>query len=943
MASCDVSQPLEIDQPVPMALKLHKYKPNCHTMLVFTVLLSVAIMAILLNLDLEPPRFPVTISHPLGGASRDWLSSTSFLSREPNPVQSAGRGRTRTILMNNQLAKHPEGTVVDGTVAEKATRNEASALVVNGRPDSSGGTAAPQNSSIVLVGNRTAESSPHVQPIRNETMASDAQKERVGSSHDTEKKDGYNSTIVVAGNRTTDSSRDVQLRGDDSQLTQKETVVPVQKEVALEASHDLPKHVSTVIVLVVNKTVLVVNGTVQSSRDSRAAANATKLPATVTEQGLVDDRTRESSPNAQPNGNGTIAPDVKKQSVQSSQDDVEKKGGENATTVVAGNKTIDSLPQDVQSRGNDAQPTPKETAARMQKEETGESYSDLQKRNQSAAVVAVVANKPADSSQDAQPPANITKLPPTTSTLNSSTGGAFAAIQQQISKLVAEGKLGRTINEKLLNSTGGSGEGAAGNPLEGNGARLIEPVKTEEAHQDSNTAPPPPVIPTQTLVVSPVQAEAPHQDSNTALPPPVIPTQTLVVSPVQAVQPAPVINQPPFEFGHGIPPHVGTLEDYMISIDMGGDCVKGFECKFTLTTKLYYTAVAFNREIMVLLDGPELLVPDIENTVTYRTWCASFWPWAAGAYNVQIRSDCAGILMATSFSLVVHEPNVSVAEQNERRPASPCEKGTRGRWFRTPSGVYVWKTWEECDPDRAQPSNWVALLNSRGIREINFVGDSHLRVLSQHLRTLVEGGFSLNHVGYHGDIFHTIVGENGTSLTLNFYWVDGIYLNNEFGCINRGMFSGRQGEFPSNISQTADILISNSAAWTWAYCVQAKEAYDKHFPEYVAWIKSSLGPKTKWVVRSEAPFNGHDLGCSRRTNNGMRYANNMARETAKKEGAEFFNAWNIEGARFLENCGAYDPHYSCPYTFLGVAKMWGPVGEAVVTDFMHLLIYGLKH
>ncbi|CAI5984460.1 unnamed protein product [Closterium sp. NIES-64] len=84
------------------------------------------------------------------------------------------------------------------------------------------------------------------------------------------------------------------------------------------------------------------------------------------------------------------------------------------------------------------------------------------------------------------------------------------------------------------------------------------------------------------------------------------------------------------------------------------------------------------------------------------------------------------------------------------------------------------------------PSQWVEALAARGIREISFVGDSHQRFLMLFLNYLVMHDVDDALWKFHGDIVINIPPPKGRAdlkpLKLNFYWVDGMYHNDEYGC-----------------------------------------------------------------------------------------------------------------------------------------------------------------
>ncbi|CAI5476276.1 unnamed protein product, partial [Closterium sp. Yama58-4] len=115
------------------------------------------------------------------------------------------------------------------------------------------------------------------------------------------------------------------------------------------------------------------------------------------------------------------------------------------------------------------------------------------------------------------------------------------------------------------------------------------------------------------------------------------------------------------------------------------------------------------------------------------------------------------------------------------RQPSPCAHSIPGRWMKGRSGKYIWAFFP-CAPSESPPSRWIEQLASRGIREINIVGDSHQRVLALHLHWLLSGEADKRIRKGHLDFSKESRNERNESMRINFYWVDGIYRNDEFGC-----------------------------------------------------------------------------------------------------------------------------------------------------------------
>ncbi|CAI5957933.1 unnamed protein product [Closterium sp. NIES-65] len=266
--------------------------------------------------------------------------------------------------------------------------------------------------------------------------------------------------------------------------------------------------------------------------------------------------------------------------------------------------------------------------------------------------------------------------------------------------------------------------------------------------------------------------------------------------------------------------------------------------------------MAFKHELAVQLVGPSLVRADVtaeRGDVSW--WRVAYRVWDAGLYEAVVRSGCGSLNYSASFAhahehdmaqwtlavrpsrklktstlpaaRVQQEPSFSLSEAAKGDAVadgmlgSACDHGaSHGRWLRDGStGNYRWEFFP-CAPPLPPPSHWVSALASRGIREINFVGDSHQRLLMLHLAFLLTHSVNDSHVGYHGDISISVPGPapaydtaprgddvalgvrgglrggNGVNqqqeqekkqrqfegLKLNFYWVDGIYRNGQFGC-----------------------------------------------------------------------------------------------------------------------------------------------------------------
>lgn len=90
--------------------------------------------------------------------------------------------------------------------------------------------------------------------------------------------------------------------------------------------------------------------------------------------------------------------------------------------------------------------------------------------------------------------------------------------------------------------------------------------------------------------------------------------------------------------------------------------------------------------------------------------------------------------------------------------------------------------------------------------------------------------------------------------------VDGIYQNHEFGCHNRGMYSGRNDSFP-DVEPGPGIYIFDAGTWTTASCAQPQLAYAKHLPGYLDWAAKFDQEGSKLVWRTTPSWRG---ACNRK-------------------------------------------------------------------------------
>ncbi|CAI6009098.1 unnamed protein product, partial [Closterium sp. NIES-65] len=117
-------------------------------------------------------------------------------------------------------------------------------------------------------------------------------------------------------------------------------------------------------------------------------------------------------------------------------------------------------------------------------------------------------------------------------------------------------------------------------------------------------------------------------------------------------------------------------------------------------------------------------------------------------------------------------------------PDSPCVHSINGRWLlNEQTQNYTWQLYP-CAHPLPPTSQWVSALQSRGISEINFVGDSHVRFLFHHLYFLLTGKANASTFQYHWDIQLVVPPPSPElqPLKLNFYWIGGMFVNGSFGC-----------------------------------------------------------------------------------------------------------------------------------------------------------------
>ncbi|CAI5463982.1 unnamed protein product [Closterium sp. Yama58-4] len=275
--------------------------------------------------------------------------------------------------------------------------------------------------------------------------------------------------------------------------------------------------------------------------------------------------------------------------------------------------------------------------------------------------------------------------------------------------------------------------------------------------------------------------------------------------------------------------------------------------------------------LVVRLMGPALAVADVtteEGDVT--RWRVTYRVWDAGNYSVLAQSECDTLDFAPDYmervkSTKSHvmaqwvltvlpstkpatepvsepatkpttEPSTEPATESIAKPVtepatsddsqpsstlprdamdgpdSPCDHSIHGRWLFSPQQkAYTWQLYP-CAHPLPPTSQWLSALQSRGISEINFVGDSHVRFLFHHFYFLLTGKANASTYQYHWDI-HLVVPPPSPELQplkLNFYWNGGMFVNGSFGCRNENITSFEMLKFP-NISTTAQVTLVDGA------------------------------------------------------------------------------------------------------------------------------------
>ncbi|CAI7875533.1 unnamed protein product [Closterium sp. NIES-54] len=186
-------------------------------------------------------------------------------------------------------------------------------------------------------------------------------------------------------------------------------------------------------------------------------------------------------------------------------------------------------------------------------------------------------------------------------------------------------------------------------------------------------------------------------------------------------------------------------------------------------------------------------------------------------------------------------------------PDTPCN-GTSvpGRWVVKADGSLRWAFYR-CAAPEIPPSEWIGALHERGIREISIVGDSHQRFLAAHLHFLLTAQADKDVKRWQDNLVFDARDSSNRTLRINFYWIDGIYKNGEFGCTHRGVTTNRSEEFPE-ISTTADVTLFEGGYWAASFCRQPLKALRVHLEEFARWALAAAPAKGRVIFRTIPSF-----------------------------------------------------------------------------------------
>ncbi|CAI6004054.1 unnamed protein product [Closterium sp. NIES-65] len=232
--------------------------------------------------------------------------------------------------------------------------------------------------------------------------------------------------------------------------------------------------------------------------------------------------------------------------------------------------------------------------------------------------------------------------------------------------------------------------------------------------------------------------------------------------------------------------------------------------------------------------GPALAIADVtteDGDVT--RWRVTYRVWDAGDYSPILHVLTPDKPICPSFVLLPFLLTIPKSTNSQ------CDHAIHGRWlFNAQKRAYKWQFYP-CAHPLPPTSQWLSALQSRGISEINFVGDSHVRFLCHHLFFLLTGKANASAVKLHE--YHQLVvpppSPELQPLTLNFYWIGGIYIDGPFGCSYKNVTSFEQLTFP-NISTTASVTLVDGGFWMTVFCAEPENALGYYLPNYLQWVYS---------------------------------------------------------------------------------------------------------
>eukprot|EP00897_Mesotaenium_endlicherianum_P009050 jgi/Mesen1/8173/ME000439S07372 len=263
------------------------------------------------------------------------------------------------------------------------------------------------------------------------------------------------------------------------------------------------------------------------------------------------------------------------------------------------------------------------------------------------------------------------------------------------------------------------------------------------------------------------------------------------------------------------PAGVGVEHNVFVAGEGCRRCVVGTTCTFQLrfaSSKLFDTSIMLYHEIMITLHGPALVhayaVPHGgllrgERTVNYHV---SYKAWDAGNYTVAIQGDCSrdggkvGSHQLAAFPVVVEEPSDATSGAGGLVGGQEQAEG-EGFWAKL---MQARKRLTGNTPGGVATDAWGRWKRQEGVATDHTAGQRYL------VRNAPRSG-KVDSRGFHDNMFwtHRNAATNA-SLQLNFYWLGGIYTNQDKNC-NRDPkeFKG----YPT-VPATSDVVVIEGAHWS---------------------------------------------------------------------------------------------------------------------------------